>query len=118
MHGVVVVIGISNLDELDPSDIFFNPLPLFLFLFFSVNVGVASTIIFGSTTTYNISGGIGIVDAIDSSGARSMVVVVPDAIRISVLAGSTFIVGSLGQLVRLRVLLEREGTRLTTILGQ
>ncbi|KAK9094514.1 hypothetical protein Scep_025983 [Stephania cephalantha] len=55
----IVVIGISNPYELDPSNIFFNPLPLFLFLLSLVNVDVASTGISAGTTTDNMSGGIG-----------------------------------------------------------
>ncbi|KAK9088707.1 hypothetical protein Scep_027789 [Stephania cephalantha] len=50
-HGTAVVTGISNLDELGPSEIFFNPLPRFLFLLFLVNAAVASIGISAGTST-------------------------------------------------------------------
>ncbi|KAK9140676.1 hypothetical protein Scep_010357 [Stephania cephalantha] len=58
-QGTALVTGISSPNELDPSDVFFNPLLFFLFLLFSFNTCVASTEISTGTTIENISGGIG-----------------------------------------------------------
>ncbi|KAK9089211.1 hypothetical protein Scep_028293 [Stephania cephalantha] len=83
MHSNALVTGISNPDELDPLDIFFNPLPFFLFLLFSVSTGIASTGVFVGASKNKISYVTGIVVAIGSSKARSMVVVVANTIGIS-----------------------------------
>ncbi|KAK9166804.1 hypothetical protein Scep_001995 [Stephania cephalantha] len=54
-RNVVVVIGIYNLDEQDPSSIFCNPLHLYLFLLSLVNAVVTSTRISAGAFIVNIS---------------------------------------------------------------
>ncbi|KAK9094944.1 hypothetical protein Scep_026413 [Stephania cephalantha] len=99
MHNIVMVIGISNRDELDPSDIFFNPLLFFLFLLSSIKAGVTSNGISVGTIIENISNEMGDVEATSSLGARSTVVAAVDTIRISC-TGSTSIVGSVRTTVK------------------
>ncbi|KAK9105267.1 hypothetical protein Scep_022111 [Stephania cephalantha] len=94
-HGTAMVTSISNPNELDHSDVFFNPLPLFLIPLFLVNANVASTQIFAGTTIENIFARIGIIGAIGSLGARSTMVVVADTFGISI-AENTVVVGSVG----------------------
>ncbi|KAK9148871.1 hypothetical protein Scep_007628 [Stephania cephalantha] len=116
-HGTAIVTGIYNLDELDPSYVFFNPLPLFLFIFFLVDEGLVSTRILAGTTTENFFDKVGTIGAAGSLGARSVVVVVADTIGISC-AESTVIVCSLEKIVKLNVPIQSWGAWLTAISRQ